>query len=77
LLSIGYKQALAHIHGECTLAEAIDETAKLTRRYAKRQLTWYRQYSNVLMLDPAENEKEQISCIEKYLAQTANSTNPS
>ena len=40
--SLGYKQALAHIDGVMTLEEAIDDTAKNTRRYAKRQMTWFR-----------------------------------
>ena len=40
--SLGYKQALAHIDGVMTLEEAIEDTAKNTRRYAKRQMTWFR-----------------------------------
>ena len=40
--SLGYKQALAHIRGALTLAEAIESTQIETRQYAKRQLTWFR-----------------------------------
>ncbi len=40
--SLGYRDALAHLRGESTLAEAIDRTARDTRKYAKRQLTWFR-----------------------------------
>ena len=40
--SLGYKQALARIDGVMTLEEAIEDTAKNTRRYAKRQMTWFR-----------------------------------
>ena len=40
--SLGYKQALAHIDGAMALEKAIDDTAKNTRRYAKRQMTWFR-----------------------------------
>jgi len=45
--SLGYKQALAHIDGVMALEEAIDDTAKNTRRYAKRQMTWFRRDSEI------------------------------
>jgi tRNA dimethylallyltransferase len=40
--SIGYREALSHLRGESTLGEAIAETNRRTRAYAKRQLTWFR-----------------------------------
>lgn len=40
--AIGYRQALAHIHGNMSLDEAIMLTERDTRRYAKRQMTWFR-----------------------------------
>lgn len=40
--AIGYKEILAYLDGECTLCEAIDTLKLSTRRYAKRQLTWFR-----------------------------------
>src|SRR5262245_29180779 len=40
--ALGYKEALAHLRGECTLAEAVALTRRNTRRYAKRQGTWFR-----------------------------------
>jgi len=40
--SLGYKQALAHLRGTLTLAQAIESTQIETRQYAKRQLTWFR-----------------------------------
>lgn len=39
--SIGYSQALAVINGTATAEEAIDETAALTRRFARRQVSWF------------------------------------
>jgi tRNA dimethylallyltransferase len=39
--SIGYSQALAVINGTATVDEAIDETAALTRRFARRQVSWF------------------------------------
>jgi len=45
--SLGYKQALAHIDGMMELDEVIEDTAKKTRRYAKRQMTWFRREPGV------------------------------
>ncbi len=42
--AIGYAQALAQIEGRATEAEAIAETQALTRRYARRQVSWFKRY---------------------------------
>ena len=40
--ALGYRQALACLGGRLSIEEAIEETARKTRNYAKRQLTWFR-----------------------------------
>ncbi len=40
--AIGYKEIILYLDGECTLDEAVDLLKLSTRRYAKRQLTWFR-----------------------------------
>ena len=40
--SLGYSQMVNFINGVCTIEQAIDDTRQQTRRYAKRQLTWFR-----------------------------------
>lgn len=40
--SLGYRQLARHLAGECSLDEAVSEIQRETRRYAKRQLTWFR-----------------------------------
>ncbi len=40
--AIGYKELVEYIEGRCTLDEAVDSLKLATRRYAKRQLTWFR-----------------------------------
>ena len=40
--AIGYKEIIEHIDGKCSLAEAVEHLKLSTRRYAKRQLTWFR-----------------------------------
>jgi len=47
MTSIGYQEIIAYIKGNCTLEEAVEEIKKNTRNYAKRQLTWFRHYSDV------------------------------
>ena len=54
--SIGYKQLCAFCSGECSLEEAVFQIKQQTRRFAKRQLTWFRHESDVLMLDMARLE---------------------
>jgi len=39
--AVGYRQLLTHVRGECLLPEAIDAGITATRRYAKRQHTWF------------------------------------
>ena len=40
--AIGYKEFVAALDGRCTVAEAADQVRQSSRRYAKRQLTWFR-----------------------------------
>jgi tRNA dimethylallyltransferase len=44
--AIGYAQALAQLHGSMSQAEAIEQTQALTRRYARRQVSWFRRYAD-------------------------------
>jgi len=44
--AIGYAQALAQLAGDLTEAEAIAETQALTRRYARRQVSWFKRYGD-------------------------------
>lgn len=40
--AIGYKEWYAYLDGHCSYEEALDELCRATRRYAKRQLSWFR-----------------------------------
>lgn len=40
--AIGYKELVLYLKGQCSLDEAIEEIKLSSRRYAKRQLTWFR-----------------------------------
>ena len=45
--AIGHKELYAYIKGECTLEDATELLKRQTRRYAKRQLTWFKRDSRV------------------------------
>lgn len=49
--AIGYSQALAQIDGTMSEAEAIADTVRLTQKYARRQMSWFRRDSRIHWLD--------------------------
>jgi tRNA dimethylallyltransferase len=52
--TIGYKEAAAVVRGEMTERDAIDETRRRTRAYAKRQMTWLRSERNVQWIEAGD-----------------------
>ncbi|MFZ4896034.1 tRNA (adenosine(37)-N6)-dimethylallyltransferase MiaA [Plantibacter sp. Mn2098] len=59
--AIGYAQASAQILGELSEAEAIAETQRLTRRYARRQVSWFKRYPDVTWIDSADSDRVDIA----------------
>jgi tRNA dimethylallyltransferase len=55
--TIGYKEAAAVVRGELPETDAIAETRRRTRAYAKRQRTWLRAERNVHWLDASDREQ--------------------
>lgn len=53
--AIGHKELAGYINGECTLDEAAKRLKMQTRRYAKRQLTWFNKNERIHWLYPDEN----------------------
>jgi tRNA dimethylallyltransferase len=51
--ALGYQQVLRHLAGECTEAEAAAETVRATRRFVRRQRSWFRRDGRVHWLDGA------------------------
>jgi tRNA dimethylallyltransferase len=52
--AIGYKELLPYIRGECGLDEAVDLIKQSTRKYAKRQLTWFRRDDKIEWVDTSD-----------------------
>ena len=56
--AIGYKELLPYLDGEATLSDCIEQVKRESRRYAKRQLTWFRRNAQINWLEMAESDKE-------------------
>jgi tRNA dimethylallyltransferase len=54
LQTVGYKEIFAFLNNECTLEEAVENIKKNTRRFAKRQLTWFRKDKNIKWFEPQQ-----------------------
>lgn len=52
--AIGYRHAIRHLQGKWSLEETVFSLKRDTRRYAKRQLTWFRGESGVIWVDPGD-----------------------
>lgn len=67
--AIGYKELIMHLEGEISLELAIDLIKRNTRRFAKRQLTWFKtQFSSYKMVDTTNLTTEDIlNKILKYI----------
>ena len=54
--AIGYKEFLSAMDGQCTMAEAADQVRQSSRRYAKRQLTWFKRNPHMNWLTRREGD---------------------
>ena len=65
LNTVGYKEMFAHLDGTWTLEEAVERLKGNTRRYARKQLTWYQKDPDIRWFSPAETAPI-IDYIEHY-----------
>jgi len=71
LLSVGYSELFDYFDGKCSLEEAIEKIKQNTRRYAKRQLTWFKKNKNMAWFQPNE-----VSAITNYIESLLKDKNP-
>ena len=57
LNTVGYQELFDHLEGNGTLDEAVERIKINTRRYAKRQMTWFRKDASIKWFHPAEWEQ--------------------
>jgi tRNA dimethylallyltransferase len=69
--AIAYREAVAHLDGELTLDEAIAATAGATRRFARRQMTWFRKDPRIRWFDAESSEHAAREVAAYFAAQVA------
>ena len=72
--AIGYKEFVSALDGRITVEEAADEVKRASRRYAKRQLTWFRRNKSVrwLIRTGTESQTEILSMARQLLTESDN-----
>lgn len=68
LNTVGYKELFQYFEGNTTLDFAISEIKKNTRRFAKRQLTWFRKDDSIKWFDYETNVEEIIKYLNTYIS---------
>ena len=64
--AIGYRQLVRHLRGEIDLDRAVEETVRATRRFAKRQATWFRREPDVVWFE-ADDPDAAVSRVLDFL----------
>ena len=69
LNTVGYKELFDFIDGKCSLEEAVNLIKQNSRRYAKRQLTWFKHQGEFATFEPTELEKIKayLDIVSQYL----------
>ena len=62
LQAIGYREVISYLKNELTFDEMKEKIKQNTRRYAKRQITWFKK-NNKIILDRTKNDEELIEII--------------
>ena len=61
--AIGYKEVIEYLEGRYSKEEMIEKIKMETRRYAKRQITWFKKIDNIIWLDSTKGIKENVDTI--------------
>ncbi|MCD6294575.1 MAG: tRNA (adenosine(37)-N6)-dimethylallyltransferase MiaA [Deltaproteobacteria bacterium] len=70
MTAIGYRHILKYLQGEWSLQKATETLKRDTRRYAKRQMTWFKAELNMSFIDP-EDETPAVNRIRDFLVESA------
>jgi len=67
LQTVGYRELFDYFDGQISLETALEEIKKNTRRFAKRQMTWFRKSQNVLWFDFETPKEDIVSAIRREI----------
>ncbi|WP_050794277.1 tRNA (adenosine(37)-N6)-dimethylallyltransferase MiaA [Paenibacillus curdlanolyticus] len=65
---LGYKEFLPYLAGECSLSESVELLKRDTRRFAKRQLSWFRHMKDIVWVESDENFHNKITAVHDIIA---------
>lgn len=68
LRTIGYREAIRALHGEISVADALALVQRESRRYAKRQLTWFGQLPEIIWVDSLRESDRIMKLIDTFYA---------
>lgn len=68
LNTVGYKELFSYMDGNCTLEEAVDLIQRNSRKYARKQLTWFRRDQQIEWFEP-EQIQEIISYVDQKMSE--------
>lgn len=72
LQTVGYKELFEYLNGNWTLAFAVSEIKKNTRRFAKRQITWFKKTKDVLWMDYDNTTDKMITEVDRKVKELQN-----
>lgn len=72
LQTVGYKEIFDYLEGKTDLETAVDLIKRNTRRFAKRQLTWFRRDESITWFNPAVQKKEIFQFINEKIKSAGN-----
>jgi len=63
LQTVGYRESIAHLQGKISAGELREQIKTATRRYARRQLTWFRRWKGVTWINQSDLDSKKTSDI--------------
>jgi len=68
--AIGYKELVSYFAGNCSLADATEQIKQSSRRYAKRQITWFKRNKNIrwISVDKSKNISDLLQASMNFIA---------
>ena len=67
--TIGYRECLQHLEGELSLDEAVAQIQQASRRYSKRQLTWFHKDKSIIWVDSLRESDKIQALIDNFIVQ--------
>ena len=64
---LGYKEVVKYINNEYTKEEMIEKIKMESRRYAKRQITWFKRNKDIIWLNSSDKEKQMMEVLSKWM----------